>query len=98
MTMVLSDSASTVFSQVAFIANPPSWLVPLIRHATKLRKHIWIMGLVPVAEAGSQQLFCRRPRGAFEHEMFSIKKIFRVVGISLYVGSESRKRSKGRVS
>src|SRR4029077_625067 len=94
--MVLSDSASTVFFHVAFIAHSPSYsFAALSRHATELGKHVWIVSLIPVAKARSQQLRCRRPRGALENKMFSVKKIFRVVGINLHIRTETRKRSKG---
>src|ERR1700751_5079269 len=94
--MVLSDSASTEFSQVAFIAHSPSYsFAALTRYATELGKHVWIVSLIPVAKARSQQLRYGRPRGAFGNIMFAVKKILRVVGISLHIRTETRKRSKG---
>src|SRR6266404_7487257 len=94
MTTVRSDSASTVSCHVAFMLMSSINLAWLFLDATKLGKHIRIMGLIPVAETGPDQIGIRGPRRAFQHEVLAVEKIRRVFLILGHIRSKARKGVK----
>ena len=47
----------------------------LTRYAAKLREHIRIMNLIPIAKARTHQFHSRRPGGSLNDKMLAVKKI-----------------------
>src|SRR4030095_4725756 len=92
--MVRSDSARTVSCHVAFMRMSSIDPVWLFLDATKLGKHIRIMGLIPVTETGSYQIGIGRPRPAFQHEVLAVKKISGVFLIVSHIRSKTGKGAK----
>src|SRR5262245_62215963 len=66
-------------------------------HAAKLREHIRIINLIPIAKARTNQFRSRRPRGSFDDKMFAVEKIFGIIRIARYIRLEPWERRKGRI-
>src|SRR5436309_14679086 len=66
-----------------------------VGRAAKLREHVRVMRLEPVAEARAHQVRRRGSRGAPEDVMLSIEEVGRVVRVPLVVRLEAGKPDEG---
>src|SRR5512132_1277187 len=80
-------------SQVAFMRFSLN-CERVTRRAAKLREHIRIMNLIPIAKARTNQFRSRSPGSAFNGKMLAVKKIFGVIRIARYVRGEAGERRK----
>src|SRR4029453_13592041 len=82
-----------LFSQVAFMRFSLN-CERLTRRAAKLREHVRIMNLIPIAKARTNQFRSRSPGEAFSHKSLSVKKIFGEIRIAGHIRREPRERGE----